>query len=259
MSVCKACEEPLMLEVEAEDGSEETQQVPDDLELPCRCHFHWQCFLDESPEVAMSLKCPSCGSQLAANTAGPSVTNQFLPANVGVKILTRYVNEGGVQEDLDILPSVTEEAYLAANPAAAPARAYHVMCGEGDVGGIVELLRDADQSASDEDGLTAAQLMRYQDPLNGNQSGLHIAVQKGQDEVVWALLWLASSLSSHTIPELVSQSAQAMGLERPQVTHSEDIRSLQDSQGRTAEDIAAQMGGVWTTLVESGVLHPGTQ
>jgi len=259
MSVCEACKEPLLLEVEAEDGSDETQQVPDDLELPCNCHFHWQCFLDEAPEVALSLKCPSCGSQLSSNAPGPSVTNQFLSANVGAKILTRYINEGGVQENLDILPSITEEAYLAANPAAAPARAYHVMCSEGDVGGIVELLRDADQAASEEGALTAAQLLRYQDPLNENQSGLHVAVQKGQEEVVWALLWLGSSLSSHTIPDVVSQSAQAMGLERPQTTHAEDIRALQDSQGRTAEVFAAQMGGVWTTLVESGVLHPGTQ
>lgn len=246
-----------MLEVEVEDGSDEIQQVPDDLELPCKCHFHWQCFLDESPEVALSLKCPSCGSPLATNTAGPSVTNQFLPASDGAKIVTTYINEGGVQEDLDILPSITEEAYLAANPAAAPARAYHVMCGEGDVGGIVELLRNAEQSAGDED-LTVAQLVRYQDPLSDNQSGLHVAIQKGQDEVVWALLWLASSLSSHVIPEVVSQSAQAMGLERPHVTRSDDIRALQDSQGRTAEAIATQMGGVWKPLVDSGVLHPGT-
>jgi hypothetical protein len=39
-------------------------------------------------------------------------------------ILARYHNEGGVQENLDILPLVTEEAYLEANPAARPARAF---------------------------------------------------------------------------------------------------------------------------------------
>jgi hypothetical protein len=39
-------------------------------------------------------------------------------------ILARYHNEGGVQERLDVLPLITEEAYLEANPAARPARAF---------------------------------------------------------------------------------------------------------------------------------------
>lgn len=49
MAVCKACEQPLVLELDPEDFDEATSSavggqpssVPDDLELPCLCHFHW--------------------------------------------------------------------------------------------------------------------------------------------------------------------------------------------------------------------------
>lgn len=47
MSVCKECEEPLVLRLDEEDPDEagpsdnSTETVPDDLELRCGCHFHW--------------------------------------------------------------------------------------------------------------------------------------------------------------------------------------------------------------------------
>ena len=53
MSLCKACSEALFLRVasaSSDDGEDEDTQlgaskaadiVPDDLELPCHCHFHW--------------------------------------------------------------------------------------------------------------------------------------------------------------------------------------------------------------------------
>ena len=259
MAACKVCNDPLVMEIEDEDGGA-PQSVPDDLELRvCGCHFHWQCFLYQSAEVAISLKCPSCGAQLAANEAGPSVTNPFLRTSPGVTILTRYTSEGGVDEDLDILPTITEEAYVAANPGTRPARAYHVMCAEGDVEGIIDLLRDTEQQQLDdqeggEPPIKAPQIIRYQDPLAGNKSGLHLAVERGQEEIIWLLLWMASSLPSHVFPEAAVQAAQAMGIQRPgDVPPAEDIRALKDDRGRTAESVAAEMGGaVW-----SAVLHPG--
>jgi len=39
------------------------------------------------------------------------------------------------------MPLITEEAYLETNPQARPARAYLTLCGEGDVAGIIELLK----------------------------------------------------------------------------------------------------------------------
>lgn len=41
MSVCKACEEPLVFRPDPEEDDEEVGEVPDDLQLPCGCHFHW--------------------------------------------------------------------------------------------------------------------------------------------------------------------------------------------------------------------------
>ncbi|OTB08978.1 hypothetical protein M426DRAFT_316270 [Hypoxylon sp. CI-4A] len=257
MAACKVCEQPLTLEVDGDDDNDDPQFVPDDLELSCGCHYHWQCLLEQAAELAISLKCPSCDSGIATNHAGPSSTNAFLQSAPGAAILTKYTNEGGVQENYDILPEITEEAYLEANPEARPARAYHVMCSEGDVGGIVELLRDADQTAAVQPVMNASQLIRYQDPLAESKSGLHLAVEKGQEEVVWLLLWIASTLHTGSFPEPAVQEAQSMGIQRPSTLASEDIRALTDNQGRTAETVAAQMGGLWTTILESGALHPG--
>ncbi|KAI0431704.1 hypothetical protein F5Y09DRAFT_182758 [Xylaria sp. FL1042] len=269
-SVCKICEDPLVVEVEDGDSEDAGPQktVPDDLELACGCHFHWQCLLDQSSEVAISLKCPSCQSHLAENSAGPSVTNSFLQSTSGVSVLTRYTNEGGVQEGLDILPAITEEAYLEANPQARPARAFHVMCSEGDVDGIVDLLRDIEQGDVGEGGeeegeeeepaLPLAQLIRYQDPLANMKSGLHLAIEQEREEVVWLLLWLASPLRTDAFPGPLREIAQAMGLQRPVTPPSDDIRALKDDRGRAAETIAAEWEGPWVTLLQSNVLHPGS-
>ncbi|KAI0179236.1 hypothetical protein GGR52DRAFT_588984 [Hypoxylon sp. FL1284] len=260
MSVCKICENPLVIEVENEDDdNDEVQQVPDDLETSCGCHFHWQCLLDQAAELAISLECPSCGAGLATNSAGPSATNPFLQSAPGAAIPTRYTNEGGVQDSYDLLPAVTEEAYLAANPEARPARALHVLCGEGDVAGAVDLLRGAQQAAAD-DGLptmSAAQLVRYQDPLAGARGALHLAVERGQQEVVWMLLWIASTLDASAFPEPAVRAARDLGVRRPGTLAADDIRALADDQGRTAEAIAAQIRGPWAPMLESGVLRPG--
>ncbi|KAI1649159.1 uncharacterized protein F4817DRAFT_331998 [Daldinia loculata] len=258
MTACKVCEQGLTLELGGDDGNDEPQLVPDDLELICGCHYHWQCLLDQAAGLAASLRCPSCDAGLATNTAGPSSGSSFVQSAPGAAILTRYTNEGGIQENYDILPAVTEEAYLEANPEARPARAFHIMCSEGDVGGIVELLRDAEQAQGDEPTMNAASIIRYQDPLADLQTGLHIAVEKGQEEVVWLLLWIASTLPTGSFPGEAVQIAQAMGIQRPSTLASEDIRALADNQGRTAETLAAEMSGYWASLVDSGTLHPET-
>ncbi|KAI0885520.1 uncharacterized protein GGS22DRAFT_161134 [Annulohypoxylon maeteangense] len=263
MAACKVCEQPLVLEVEDDDGNDEQEFVPDDLEISCGCHFHWQCLLDQAAELAKSLKCPSCGAEISTNTntAGPSTSNPSIQSVPGAAILTRYTNEGGVQENYDILPEITEEAYIEANPEVVPARAYHVMCSIGDIDSILAILRDAEQSQAEQMEeqdrvLSAAQLIRYQDPLEDSKSGLHLAIEKGQEEVVWLLLWIASTLPTESFPGPAVQAAQAMGIQRPSTLVSEDIRALKDNQGRTGEAVAAQMGGLWTAIVQSGTLRP---
>ncbi len=49
MATCKSCGQALVLELDPDDYDEATSSivggsptvVPDDLELPCNCHFHW--------------------------------------------------------------------------------------------------------------------------------------------------------------------------------------------------------------------------
>ncbi|OLN86347.1 hypothetical protein CCHL11_09352 [Colletotrichum chlorophyti] len=259
-AVCKSCEEPLVIGIEPDSDDEgqttqETQNVPDDLELPCGCHFHWQCLLDQSPEIAISLNCPSCQKYLPTNIQGPSVTNPFLQTPPGTAILTRYVNEGGLQDGLDILPNITEEAYLDANPEARPARAYHLMCSEGDVQGIVELLQDANEELAG-DITQLGQLIRYQDPLAGGKSALHVAVEKAQEEVLWLLLWIASPLPTDAFPIAARQAAEALQIVRLTNDNAEDIRALRTESGQTADDIAKGMPARWGALIEAGILHP---
>ncbi|KAF4977731.1 hypothetical protein FZEAL_5779 [Fusarium zealandicum] len=261
MSLCKACEEELVLHLDPEDDVDEeagasgagpstaSTSVPDDLELPCGCHFHWQCLLDQSSDVALSLKCPNCSTQLPANDVGPSVTNQFLATPPGAAILTKYTNEGGVQENLDILPAITEEAYLESNPEARPARALHLMCAEGDLGGIVELLRDASDEIGD-----LASFIKYQDPLADMKSGLHLAIEHSQEESLWLLLWLCSTVPDSAFPEAARSLAQALAVGRLSVPAEEDIRGLQDTQGRTAADLAQQLQGPWASILGTGLL-----
>ncbi|KAF5674319.1 ring finger [Fusarium heterosporum] len=242
MSLCKACEETLVLRLENVDdeagasngagpSTASDASVPDDLELPCGCHFH------------------CCNTYLPVNNEGPSVTNQFLSTPQGTAILTRYTNEGGVQEGLDILPSITEEAYLETYPEARPARALHVMCAEGDVGGIVELLRDAGDEVED-----MASLVAYQDPLADMKSGLHLAVENAQEESLWLLLWLCSTIPSPLFPENARAVAEAVGVGRLSVNNEKDIRGLRDSKGRTAADLAQQQQGQWESILQTGIL-----
>ena len=207
--------------------------------------------MDEASTVALSLKCPGCESHLPVNAAGPSSTNAFLQSASDTPILARYSNEGGVQENLDILPSITEEAYIQNNPEARPARAFHVMCSEGDVAGIVELLRDVHDEVGDIESL-----VRYQDPLAEMKSGLHLAVESRQEDVVWLLLWLSSTMSSESFPPPARQVAESMGLGRLTVQSDADIRALRDGHGQTAEALAQQNQAAWSRLLEYGAFSP---
>ncbi|EPE27824.1 hypothetical protein GLAREA_04615 [Glarea lozoyensis ATCC 20868] len=240
---CRLCSQDLTIELDVEDFDEATsssvgvsQKTPDDLLLKaCNCHFHWQCLLDESASVAIDFKCPSCHASIISGSA-PSV-----------RVLTIYINEGGIQDDLDIHPLIVEEAYLYANPAARPARAFMTMCAEGDVAGILELVKAIEEDRDSED-MSPAQLLRYQDPLDGGMTGLHVAVEKSQQEVFWLLLCLASNIPIDAFPHEVVQLAQSMGAARYPGSEG-DIREIRDQQGRTAADITSSMGLNWTGLL----------
>ncbi|KHN96177.1 Zinc finger, RING/FYVE/PHD-type [Metarhizium album ARSEF 1941] len=241
MSSCNICNEPLVLRLDDDaddDDTETARTVPDDLELGCGCHFHWECLMEEAPSLVESLKCPSCDTYLPKDEASASSANQSCDAPPPA-ILAQYTNEGGVQKDLDIMDSITEEAHVQKHPEVRPARALHIMCTEGDITGLIELLR----VASDQ-GMDIGNIIRYQDPLAGMQSGLHLAVENQREEIVWALLWLSSAVSTDVFPGMVRETAERVGLGRLNVDASGDIRCLKDAQDRLAGTIAQQNPGI---------------
>lgn len=205
-----------------------------------------QCLLDS---YSMS-ECPNCGRNLI--TATPSGEQQ---------LLCNLKNEGGLQESLDILPILTEETYLKAYPEERRCRAFLEFCGEGDVEAIVDLLNDGDDGEESEEtsglGLgNRIDVLRYQDQIGSMGSGLHVAVQNQRVEVAWLLLLLASTLSVDQYPVAVLQAAQNLGIQREDQSGKADIRVLKDSQGMTAEQRAAGIGGLWTEWLQSGRLKP---
>ena len=196
----------------------------------CGCHFHWDCLL----EAYQVTSCPNCQKELTSSS------------HEGVQqLLCNLNNEGGLQENLDILPLLTEESYLKAYPEDRKARAFLEFCREGDVQAIVGMLRpDSDDDEGDEDD-HGIDFLWYQDPIGDMQSGLHAAVAGGSREVAWLLLLMASNLDMLQFPPEVFQEASALGIMRADTTGKTDIRSMKDAQGRTAEDLAEEIGGVW--------------
>ncbi|KAJ4422516.1 hypothetical protein N0V82_002850 [Gnomoniopsis sp. IMI 355080] len=254
--VCKVCADPLRVPVSDDDepgpSSSSANTIPDDLLFPCGCHYHWQCALDQASHIATHLTCPSCDSHLVSNTPGPSVTNPiYHTSQAAPSILCRYESDGGVEENYDILPVLTEEAYLETHPNERRNRAFLTMCGEGDVIGAVELLKDA---ASEGEDVRA--IILYRDSLANGKSALQIALEKQQEEAVWLLLYLGSPrLPIEAFPDEAIAAAQSMGVDR-MPPGGEDIVSLRDEGGRSAEDYARAVAPVWDRLVQAGVLRP---
>jgi hypothetical protein len=207
--------------------------------------MHRDCLL-EAYEIT---RCPNCGKDIASTSTGTQ------------QVLCTLRNEGGIQENLDILPLLTEESYLKAYPEERKCRAFLEFCREGDMAAIIGMLQDdSDDESEDEDEemgdadekperrtITVDDMLRYQDPIGDMQSGLHAAVQAQSREVAWLLLLLASNLPLLEFPAAVFQEAEAMGIMRGLTEDKVDIRSMKDANGKTAEDLAKEVGGVWAT------------
>ena len=150
-----------------------------------------------------------------------------------------------MQDALDILPLLAEESYLKAYPEERKCRAYLEFCRNGDLEAVVELLQDE-----------GTKVLRYQDPLGSMHSGLHVAVINAQVEIAWLLLLLSSSLEMSQFPIEVLEVAQQLGIRRERQAEMFDIRSLKDSNGMMAEKHAENIGGVWSSWLQAGLLRP---
>ena len=258
-SKCAKCQQALTISVHPDSDDEDQpssstgqdQTVPDDVHLSCGCHFHWECMLDAYEYST----CPNCNQSIVTHPD---------------KVLVDLNNEGGLQHQIDIAPILKEESYLRAYPEERRCRAFLEFCREGDHRAIAQLLLtceddDEDDEETDKDDMTdddqprssvktAHEILRYQDPIGDMQSGLHCAVANGHREVAWMLLLLASSLPELDFPALVYQEAAALGVMRENQGGKQDIRGLRDSASRTAEDVAREVGVIWTGWVGNGRL-----
>jgi hypothetical protein len=68
------------------------------------------------------------------------------------------------------------------------------------------------------------------------------------------LLLLASNYDLLEFPAEVFQEAESLGIMRGLTEDKVDIRSLRDANGKTAEDIANEVGGVWVGWTGNGRL-----
>ncbi|KAF1810823.1 hypothetical protein P152DRAFT_84239 [Eremomyces bilateralis CBS 781.70] len=251
MDVCSACQNPLILEIEP-DSDEEMQEagpstggatttVPDSVELlACGDKFHWQCLLDSYTYNT----CPKCSAPITS-TNGQG----------GEQLLVNLDNEGGLQANLDILPLLAEEAYLRTYPEERKPHAFLELCRGGDenLDDLIEMLQDDDEGVDEEDGSATAgaesgqpiDILRYQDTLGDLQTALHAAVASGSRRIVCLLLYLASTLDLQEFPDEVHALAVQYDITRPRQDGKVDIRSLKDTEGRTAAMLAQEMGDTW--------------
>lgn len=242
---CAACEEPLLLSIESDSEDESTngkaqhqhENVPDDVELSCGCHFHWECFLD----AYTITECPNCSK----STSSLSSTGQQ-------QVLCTVRNEGGTQIDFDILPTATEEAYLRAYPEERKAHAFLEFCREGDVDAILHMIKDDAENDADEED--TVDLLQYCGTFEGIEgSGLHVAIRYNRVEVAWLMLILGSSLEWSDFPAEVLKAMDGV-LNKEDRRASPDVRALRDADGRTAAALAREVGGSWTEWTQSGRL-----
>ena len=135
--------------------------------------------------------------------------------------------------------------------------AFLEFCREGDIDAIVHLIKDAELNDAEEDG-EKVDIRRYQGTFEGIEgSGLHVAIRYNQEEVAWLMLALGSSLDWAKFPPQVLQAMKEMNLSKGDRKTGIDVRSLQDSEGRTPAALAQEIGGGWSAWCNSGRLLPG--
>ncbi|KAK5079132.1 hypothetical protein LTR64_002447 [Lithohypha guttulata] len=242
---CAVCEEPLVVLLESDSEAEDSKQsadtsdsVPDDVELNCGCHFHWECFL-ESYTIT---QCPNCSKDISSSTTEGQQ-----------QVLCTVRNEGGVQPNFDILPTATEEAYLRAFPEERRGHAFLEFCREGDIDAVLHLIKDDPDNDIGEEDEEETDILRYVGTFEGiSGSALHVAVRYQQEEVAWLLLAIASNLDWAKFPQPVLQAMQSLGLSKSDRKAEPDIRTLKDDNGMTALDLAKEIGGFWSAWIADG-------
>lgn len=204
-------------------------------------HFSRECFL----EAYTVTECPNCSKDISS--LSPSGQQQ---------VLCTVRNEGGIQQDYDILPSASEEQYLTTYPEERIGHAFLEFIRQGDLDAVLHLIKDTELDDSDDD-TEKVDILRYQGTFEGIEgSGLHVAVRYNQPQIAWLLLVLGSSYPWDKFPASVLGAMKEFNLSKEDRRAGTDLRSLKDSEGRTAADVAKEVGG-WAEWIQSGRLLPG--
>ena len=147
-----------------------------------------------------------------------------------------------------------EEAYLRTYPEERLGHAFLEFCREGDIDALVHLIKDGELNDAEEVDDKVG-VLQYQGTFEGIEgSGLHVAIRYNQEEVAWLMLVLGSSLDWSEFPPQVLQMMESLNLSKDDRKVGVDLRSLNDSKGRTAAALGQEMGGVWSRWCESGRL-----
>lgn len=200
-----------------------------------------ECLLDA---YSMS-ECPNCGKNVT-HTSSSGIQ----------QILCNLDNEGGLQEGIDIMPLLVEASYLKAYPEDRKGRAFVEFAAEGDAMSMLDMLAEHDSDDGQQQATTDTEIVRYQDPLGGMNSALHVAVVNNNEGVAWLVLWLASGLDDDVFPAEIVRHAQEMEISRRSLAGQVDIRNLTNSEGMTAAQLAKERGELWTRWVDAGWLEP---
>jgi hypothetical protein len=203
-----------------------------------------ECFL----EAYTVTECPNCSKSLSS-----------LNAKGEQQVLCTVRNEGGEQVDFNILPSATDEAYLRTYPEERKGHAYLDFCRMGDIDALVHLVKDASTEEDSEGSQGSLDILRYTGSFEGIEgSGLHVAIRNNQQEVAWLMLVLGSSLNWSEFPPVVLQAMESMGLSKEDRSAEPDIRTLKESEGKTAAAVANEAGGIWLDWSKSSRFDPPT-
>lgn len=173
-------------------------------------------------------------------------------------MLVTVRNEGGVQENYDILPSATEEAYLRAYPEERRGHAFLEFVREGDLDAVVCLLKEDRDDEEEEEEVDGEELdvLRYCGTFEGIEgSALHVAIRYEREEIAWLLLALGSGLAWEEFPEGAVNALNGLGLGKEDRKADPDVRGIKDGEGRLPVDLAKEVGGVWGKWVQSGKLN----
>jgi hypothetical protein len=193
-------------------------------------------------------ECPNCSKPLSS-----------LNAKGEQQVLCTVRNEGGVQQNFNILPSATDEAYLRTYPEERKGHAYLDFCRMGDIDALVHLIQNESGEEDSEGSQGSLDILRYTGSFEGIEgSGLHVAIRNNQQEVAWLMLVLGSSLNWSEFPPTVLRAMESLSLSKDDRSAEPDIRTLKDNEGKTAAAVAKEIGSVWLGWSDSGRLDPPT-